>query len=508
MEEIEKWFKVKRYPHIGLPITIRDYGRVREYVNNSSKIAKHSFLPLINKSILKRRYRANKTLKKLTPTRKRERIKDKPKVRDTYFASHIDAMIFSKYSYFLTDKYEKFVEKMPFNDSIVAYRQIAIVKGAKGNKCNIDFAKTAFEFIKYSDQENLTVIVADITSFFDNLDHKILKKNWARVLDNITLPPDHYNVFKALIKIKYVVAQQLFDFYNQTMIVERGVVNSDVKKEFKRKKINNLRFAKEKKAVAYCEKDEFLAKNLSLIISKNNKTGIPQGSPISATLANIYMLDFDSRVYQEISNIGGFYQRYSDDIIIVCKQEDENVAINLIRDAIKSNEVKLIVEPDKTKVYHFEKRGGDFLGFAINEITKNPIYGKHLEYLGFSFDGKRVLIKSGGFAKFYRSMKGSFNRAVDYALNSKNPDKSLFMGKLYKRFTFKGANRKLIYRPSKLDPKVFEASRTYYWGNYLSYVYKANETLKALNGNDAVKKQSRKFWNKFSSLSKLAKSKL
>jgi hypothetical protein len=56
--ELEKWFKTKKYPHIGLPITIKDYNWVKEYVENSEKVRTHSFLPLIHKSIVKRKFRA------------------------------------------------------------------------------------------------------------------------------------------------------------------------------------------------------------------------------------------------------------------------------------------------------------------------------------------------------------------------------------------------------------------------------------------------------------------
>lgn len=508
MEELEEWFKTKKYPHIGKPITIKDYNKVKEYVNNPDKIKKHSFLPFIHKTILKRKFRADKNNSERNPCGKRQRIKDKPKVRPIFFASHLDAMIFSKYNTVLAESYEKHIEKKPFNESIVAYRKIPVIKGQKGNKCNIDFAKSAFEYIKANKDKKLTVIVADITSFFDNLNHKILKKKWTEVIQETTLPPDHYNLFKALVRIRYVESQQLFKAYNQTMIVERGVPNSSTRKKYVRKKINSTKYFKEKNAVAYCEKDEFLKNNLGLIISKDNKTGIPQGSPISATLANIYMLDFDEKIFCEIENKHGFYQRYSDDLIIVFEQKYEDDIIKLLRKTISGDSVKLNIEPRKTKLFHFEMVNGFFRGFAVDEITKKPNNNKSLEYLGFSFDGQRVLIKNAGFSKFYRSMKGSFNRAVSYAMYSKNPDKSLFKSRLYKRFTYKGAKRKLIYRPSKHNPKVYIKTKEYNWGNYLSYVYKADDSMKTINGNNAIKKQSGNLWGEFHRLMKLHEKKL
>ncbi|WP_113653766.1 reverse transcriptase domain-containing protein [Pedobacter namyangjuensis] len=514
MKELEEWFKLKRYPHIGLPITIKDYNRVKNYVSNPTTIAKHSFFPLINKSILKRRFRSNNLIKVRNPSGKWERIADNPKVRETYFASHLDALIFSKYNSLLTEAYENYIKDEPFNDAVVAYRKIPVEIGKEGNKCNIDFAKTAFEFIKANNDKKLTVIVADITSFFDNLDHKILKRKWIEVLNGkqnprlITLPSDHYNLFKGLTKIRYVIAQQLFEHYGKTMIVRRGIINSSTEKEYFRKSIPDLRFAKEKNAVAYCNEKEFIANNLNLIISKKNNAGIPQGSPISATLANIYMLDFDKEISKEVDEISGFYQRYSDDLIIVCDMEHEDEIINVLNRVVASNKVKLTIEPKKTKVYRFEDLDGKFTGYAVDHETKEPAFGKPLEYLGFSFDGRRALIKNTGFSKFYRSMKGAINRGADYAKHSKNPDNNLFKTRLYKRFTYKGAGRKVVYRPSKKDKNVYEASKTYYWGNYLSYVYKTNDTLKELNGDNSIKNQSRRFWYKFNFLLKQSELKI
>lgn len=499
--ELEKWFKIKKYPHIGLPITIKDYNWVKEYVENSEKIRTHSFLPFIHKSLLKRKFRVDSSNPKLNPSGKRKRIKGKPKVRNIFFASHLDSLIFSKYNDILALSYEKHIEDKNFNECIVAYRKIPISKGSEKNKCNIDFAKSTFEFIKRNKSQKLTAVVADVTSFFDNLNHKILKRQWTKVLNETTLPKNHYNIFKALTNIKYIEGEQLFESYNKTMLVESGIPNSSIEKTVKRKEIKSSKFFKEKKAIAFCKKDEFLNNNLNLIISKNNAFGIPQGSPISATLANIYMLDFDKDVFDKVASIGGFYQRYSDDLIIICEQQFENDIIKLIRDKIDTL-VNLTIEPNKTKIFRFEELGGKFTGFEINEITKTPNYNRTLEYLGFSFDGQKVLIKTSGFSKFYRSMKSSFKKSSSLALYSKNPDISLFKSRLYKRFTHRGAKRKLIYRVSKADKKVYVKSNEYYWGNYLSYINKANDSMNSINGYNFIRKQSRKFWKNYNTLMK------
>lgn len=499
--ETEKWFKPKKYPHIGEPITLSDYNWIIDYVKTPCKIKTHSFLPLIHKTIKQRKFRADKSKKERTPSKKRFRIKKDDKNREIYFASHLDAQIFSYYNYLLVDAYDKYVELKSFNKCIVAYRKIKVSSTSDNNKCNIEFAESTFKFIKDNNNKKLSVIVADVTSFFDNLNHKILKRKWCEILEEKSLPDDHYNIFKTLTRIKYVESKQLFKSYKKTMMVERGVSNSSVKKEFKRVSIKQSSYFKEKNAVAFCTKSEFLSNNLNLIISKNNTRGIPQGSPISATLANVYMLDFDETIYSKVDELNGYYQRYSDDLIIICEQKDEDEILKLLRTSIADKNIAdLEIKSEKTKVYRFEEIEGCFKGFQIDEITKVPNYKIPLEYLGFTYDGNKVLIKTSGYSKFYRSMIKSFKKSASLAKNSKNPDKRIFKSKLYKRFTYKGAKRKIIYQPSKEDPTNYVKTKKFNWGNYLSYVEKSNFVMKEINKGDHIKKQSRKLWRNFHKL--------
>jgi len=492
------WFKIKKYPHIGMPIKAKDYDWVIRYVQDKDKVATHSFLPLLHKTIVKRKFRVDEINPERNPSGKRKRVRGNPKVRDIYYASHLDGLVFSYYSSTLQNKYEKILENSTFNDSVVAYRKIHLKNDVKKNKCNIDFAKEAFDFIVGKKSENLSVIVADVTKFFDSLDHKCLKRNWCSVLGTTTLPKDHYNVFKALTRWQYVEENQLFEAYKNEIIVERLMPNNDSKKEYKKVSIKKSRYLREKGAIAYCDKRDFLNNNLNLIKRAKTKRGIPQGSAISATLANIYMIDFDKSVYDKISKIDGFYQRYSDDMIIICARSHQDDVLRFIRKEIEN--LKLQIHPSKTTIYHFEKLNGVFTGFQASETPGEVNYNKTLEYLGFNFDGQKVLIKSAGFSKYYRGMKRSFKKSTSLTLNSKNPDKRIFKSSLYKRFTYRGAKRRIIYRPSKNDATQYHKSKKYDWGNYLSYLYKANYTMKSINGNDAIKRQSRKMWHKFNEL--------
>lgn len=501
--ELEKWFKLKKYPHIGLPITITDYNWVKEYILDKEKIRKHSFLPLIHKCISQRKFRPDKSRTDKTKTKRRFRIKGE-KDRNIYFSSHLDSLILSYYNSLLVEAYENHIKTKKFNESIVAYRKIPLFENSENNKCNIDFAKSAFEFIHKNKTQKLSVIVADVTSFFDNLNHKILKRQWTKILNEKTLPEDHYNVFKALTNIKYVEGEQLLKSYKNNVWVKRGLENNSKEFEYIKKEVSKSFYFKEKNVVAYCDKKEFLKNNLNLVVSKNNDFGIPQGSPISATLANVYMLDFDQHLFDKVETIGGYYQRYSDDLIVICEQSHEDEIIKTLRELIANEKIaNLEIQPQKTKTYRFENIDSKFIGFEIDEITKTQNFNKTLEYLGFSFDGQRALVKTSGYSKFYRSMIKSFKKSASLAKNSKNPDKKIFKGRLFKRFTHRGSKRKLIYRPSRQDKTKYVKTKEFNWGNYLSYIEKANNTMKDLNQNDCIKRQSRRLWKNFNNLMKV-----
>lgn len=494
------WFKLKKYPHIGKPITIKDREWVVKYVKDPENVTKHSFLPLLHKTIIQRKFRADEVNPKRNPSGKRKRVQGNPKDRHIYYASHLDGLVFSYYSHLLQEKYEELLGYTNFNQSVVAYRKIPIVKGSDKNKCNIDFAKEAFEFILKNKEQKISVMVADVTKFFDNLDHRILKQQWSKVLAESTLPKDHYNVFKALTRWQYVEEHRLFDVTKDSIIVEKPKANNSSEKERKRVAIKSKRYFREKGAIAYCEKDEFLKNHLNLVRKASTKNGIPQGSAISATLANIYMLEFDQAVYDEIQLVRGYYQRYSDDMILICPRQHQEHILSFIREEI--DKLKLQIHTSKTKVYHFEEFDGLFKGFEASELSGKINPNKTLEYLGFTFDGQRVLIKSAGFSKYYRSMKRSFKKSTSLAINSKNSDKRIFKSRLYKRFTYRGAQRRLMYRPSITDAAHYVPTKKYDWGNYLSYLNKANDSMRSLNGNDVIKKQSRRFWYKYHVLMK------
>ena len=494
------WFKLKRYPHIGLQLELKDRKWIEPYVKDKNAIASHAFYPFIHRQLKVRKFR-----KEICHDGTRSSLR-KPafKKRDVFFSNHIDSNIYSYYSELLSIEYEKTIRELEISKCVTAYRKIKLHphKEKSRYKCNVDFANDVFQFIKFNKGKDLVAITFDIKSFFDNLDHQLLKKNWKRIINSgIDLPPNHYNVFRNITKFSYIEEKSLFNLYKNRIIVVRKPKNF---KEITVKKKNYLR---NKKAVAYCSKENIdEIRRLKLI--KANKyldeerkelriKGIPQGSPISAILANIYMIDFDTKAGKLLNGIDGVYQRYSDDMIAICPIEYEEKIIEHFLTLVK--DLKLEIQISKTQVFHFpfDQKTNRHYCFEKNSNTKKLQNNTLFEYLGFQFDGFNTLIKSSSVANYYRKMNRSFARSRFYTFHNKAITKGqIFKTRLYKKFTHVGSNRRRIYQRHPYKTNVFFKSYKYDWGNFISYANLAKKTIP----DNKIGGQLKRHWRKFHEL--------
>ena len=93
MKANKSWFKLKRYPHIGLPISPNQRNDIEKFIHNKIKISHYAFLPLIR--------REHRTFKyKLCPDGK---FRKKTKIRHISYASHFDSLIYSYYVHIPAD---------------------------------------------------------------------------------------------------------------------------------------------------------------------------------------------------------------------------------------------------------------------------------------------------------------------------------------------------------------------------------------------------------------------
>jgi hypothetical protein len=130
--------------------------------------------------------------------------------------------------------------------------------------------------------------------------------------------------------------------------------------------------------------------------------GIPQGSPISGLLANIYLVDFDLAMKASFKDI--FYRRYSDDIVTVCPLGEKNEVLSFIDKKIKEQKVE--INPKKTFITYLVKNGDRLEITSVTNGLNIPVGRKYVDYLGFEFDGSNVLLRKNTVQKLkYKQQK-------------------------------------------------------------------------------------------------------
>lgn len=488
MEE-KDWFRTKRYPHIGMPLLQKDKFWVTKYVQNKLKVATHNFYPFIHRRKMVRKYR-----RKISEDGTRSVLRfATSKPRDLYYANHLDANLYSYYSKLLNEVYNRKLKEYNLDSCVTSYRRIRINEQItnSGHKSNSDFAAEVFNFILKNENKNLVAITFDIKAFFDTLNHKRLKKSICNILEVSSLDDDYYNIFKNITNFSFINENQLFNEFSNEIIVKS---NSGLIKKIKIKK---RRYMKNQKATAFCNTGDFKKRILekNLVINNNfvdsTKTsprlrGIPQGSPISAVLANIYMLNFDRTIQNYISQIGGLYRRYSDDMVIICLPENEDETIKLFQTEI--SECELEIQPSKTQIFSFTKTNKNYT--CKQKYKENIFKDKNFEYLGFEFNGTHSFIKSASLSGFYRKMKKSVLKGIIYSRLDKS-QKGLFLSRLYRRFSYKGASRIRTYIKNDIDGEKWIFSHKYNWGNFLTYANRAQIKLP----NNKIEKQLSRHWN-------------
>jgi len=490
-----EWFTVKRYPHIGLPLEWKDKRKVCSYITNREKIASHSFFPFIHKTITSRKFRKEYD-KDGNLLNEGKRVHLNSKKREIYYASHLDSNIYSYYGFSLNEKYEKILHSKNLEEVVTAYRKIPLIKNTTEkvrNKCNIDFANDIFKYIHDNQQSDLVAITFDIKSFFDTLNHKKLKQAWSKILEESQLPDDHYKVFRNITKFSYVEETELFYLFQNQIVTKSktGVI--------RKKKVSKLKYMQNQNAIAFCDKRDIHLIRKKGLIRANKRTdegrlrdyGICQGSPISAILANIYMLDFDEYINHKINNINGVYRRYSDDMVIICSKEYKDFVINLMEYSIE-NISKLKIQTNKTQIFHFYQKnrrlvcGQEFDG-KLNENSEN----RNFEYLGFSFDGETVLLKNSTLARYYRKMKLNVRRCKYYSkVINNDTNGKIFKRRLYKQFSYIGSRRSRKYERVRGTTNRWKITHKYNWGNFITYARLAEKTFK----NNRVKSQTKNHW--------------
>jgi RNA-directed DNA polymerase len=411
------WYRSRGYLHFDRPIS---FNTAKKIVSSSKKVATHSFHPLISYSV---------DSKKIKQDKKTRIIETKHKQRPIAYSAHVDSHIYAYYSNLLKGLYEKESSNRGISDSVLAFRTLG--------KSNIEFAHEAFTKIK--EFGSCGVVALDLSKFFDTLDHKILKQQWCNLVGNKYLPVDHYNVFKSITRFSQVEKTELYK------LLEISLHNP------------------KKSRTRICEASDFrnIVRKSGLIKTNNKSYGIPQGSPISALLSNIYMLDFDEKMIQYVSRFKGSYFRYCDDMLFIVPAEKMNKIAGIARVELKALNVD--INTNKTEIREFTLNNGAL-------CSEKP-----LQYLGFLFDGQNVFLRSSSLARYSERMrrgvslaKATMRKRNKLKINRGEKKKPLFKSKIYNRYSYFGSR------------------------NFITYGHRAAKIMES----ETIKKQLKPLWNK------------
>lgn len=421
---LEEWKEknkyAKKYAHFDRKISL---DKAWPYISNPDKVKHHGFYSFIHYTQEFTKYSHG-----IATT----------KTRELCYSAHIDRYIFSYYGFLINQKYNDRVIKDQINEVAIAYRN-----NLKRN--NIHFAKQAIDFIRSLD--SCYIILGDFKSFFDNLDHKYLKRMLCDLLEVDKLPEDYYAVFKNITKYSKWELTDILSHYKLKNCKKDISKLNDKEIIFSINEYRNLRKNDIKKVRARKNEDPF---------------GIPQGSAISAVLSNVYMLEADKKLNEFVKVNKGLYMRYSDDIIIVFPKKTEETfkdqydTVMEILHSIKGVEL----EKNKTQVFEYDNTELHSCNELVMKDVPNGL--NQLHYLGFTFDGKEVIIRDKTTSKYYYRMYRKLKTIVKCKGITKN-ENHISNREVYEKYSIKGAC--LVRDTSNKKGK----------GNFISYVRRAQK---------------------------------
>jgi RNA-directed DNA polymerase len=121
--------------------------------------------------------------------------------------------------------------------------------------------------------------------------------------------------------------------------------------------------------------------------ARDKRRGIPQGSPISPLLANLYMRRFVLawKMFGLEQSLGSRIVTYADDLVILCRRGKAEEALSRLRAIM--GKLKLTVNEEKTRICRVPEGEFDFLGYTFGRMYSART-GK--AYLGYRPSRKSI----------------------------------------------------------------------------------------------------------------------
>lgn len=305
------------------------------------------------------------------------------KNRDIMYASHRDACVLAFYASQLTARLDERYEAAGLGQSVIAYRSLG--------KSNYDFTGVALDFAL--SHSPCSVMCFDVTGFFDNLDHKLLKHRLTEAMGKPKLSDDWYSVFRAVTKFNHIALDGI-------------KTNAAFADRFGKGAPNQIATMAEIKAAGIKP------------VSNPASFGIPQGTPISAVLANLYMWPVDLAMKAACDSVGGLYQRYSDDILIICPSSEEAALEVLLKAEV--GKLQLTIKDEKTEKAVFD-----------------PLSPSTFQYLGFNVSPRGAVIRPGSLGRQWRKARRSLRKTIEvgHRAISEGRASKVYTRKLRRRFS-------------------------------------------------------------------------
>jgi len=127
--------------------------------------------------------------------------------------------------------------------------------------------------------------------------------------------------------------------------------------------------------------------------AKDSRCGIPQGSPVSPLLANLYMRRFVlgwKKLGLEQS-LGARLVTYADDLVILCKRGKAEEALRQLREIMCK--LKLTVNEEKTRICKMPEGQFEFLGYTFERMYSTKTGKAYLGYRPSKKSIKRMVEK-------------------------------------------------------------------------------------------------------------------
>lgn len=407
----------KKYVHFDFPLSEAEKSNLIDQIAKNGTLH-HRYLPFISFRII---------FKKFSRTAKTD-----PKSRLITLPSHHDALVYKYYGAILNHYYSIYAQSHGIDNVAVAYRE----RNDKKKVSNITAAKEVFDYI--CTVENALIIKGDFHNFFDSLEHKFLIREVKEVLGP-NLTKDWHRMLLSITRFQSITKKKLMRQLNN----------------------NGLKIAKNsKRGKAYVKNLKQLGtliKGGKIRLSSTNTSGIPQGTAVSAVLANIYMISFDEWLSNEVTKMSGIYRRYSDDFIIVLPASKvSNDSINSLIKQMRhyyGSILKLDISEKKTHLYKYCCNRKIVLKKKCDKWNISSI-----DYLGFTFDGKSVSMKPASIYKFrYRSKRAinGYSKLINSKIKTLNSLEAVVYQYKVKKFVSKTGNMKQWRYPNRLEKKRF-----------------------------------------------------